>query len=125
MSEHFKHKEHKENQEVPEQGEPDVIGLLKKIQQHLGFLEKKIDLLTSQSSQSSERPFRGKPFSKPYRPGGGGYFPRRENREHGNPPREGNFSQGDRPFRKPHGDENRGGFGPRKKPFFHRRKDRG
>lgn len=43
------------------QAETDVIGLLKKINQKLDFLERKIDAL---ASQSQERSFREKSFSR-------------------------------------------------------------
>ncbi|MBU0634014.1 MAG: hypothetical protein KKB82_07170 [Candidatus Omnitrophica bacterium] len=48
---------------APPQAEQDVVALINKIQQQLVFLEKKIDTLIS---QSSERPFREKHFSKPF-----------------------------------------------------------
>lgn len=107
----------KSHSETPQQ-EPDTLSLLKKMQQQLVFLEKKVDQLLA---QSSERSFKGgpRPFSKPFRHGG-------------NHHRERNFSQGqgqgNRSFdQQPQHNENRGGFGgpPRhKKPFFKRRKDR-
>ena len=115
MSDPFKHPSSSE--QIPPQAGPDVVDLIKKIQQHLVFLEKKIDLLIGQSSQRS---FKTRPFSKPFWPGGHSH--RRENREH-NQSRENNFAQG-RPFNKQRGSENREG-GQRTKPFFHRRKDHG
>lgn len=103
------HSEENEELSVPPQADTDVVSLIKKMQQQLNFLEKKIDILIG---QSPERPFRDreKRFSKPFRPsfGGGskGNFnrgPRREGfshdrpREggfsHGRPPREGGFSK--------------------------------
>ena len=105
------------------QGESDVMALVKKIQQQLVFLEKKIDTLIN---QSSERPFKGKYFSKPFRPLHGRQPSFSHSHHHGkgehNSSREGGFAQG-RPFDKQQGGENRG-FGQRKKPFFRRRKDR-
>ena len=110
------HSEDNEELSVPPQADTDVVSLIKKMQQQLNFLEKKIDILIG---QSPERPFRDreKRFSKPFRPsfGGGGAHkgsfnrgPRREGfshdrpREggfsHGRPPREGGFSK-DRPPR--------------------------
>ena len=105
------HSEENEELSVPPQADTDVVSLIKKMQQQLNFLEKKIDILIG---QSPERPFRDreKRFSKPFRPsfGGGanrGGFnrgPRREGFSHdrpreggfsqGRPPREGGFSQG-------------------------------
>ncbi len=93
MSNHF------ENQPSPvlPQSESEAVTLLKKVQQQLGFLEKKIDILIN---RSPEGPSRGKHFSKPFRSFG-------HSRPHGRPE-----------------DGNRG-FAPKKKPFFHGRKDRG
>lgn len=55
----------------PEQSENELVLELKKMQQQLTFLEKKIDTLISQSQArptghrtSSERPFGRKPFAK-------------------------------------------------------------
>ena len=99
MSEHSQ-----ENEElnVPSQADSDVVSLIKKMQQQLNFLEKKIDILIG---QSPERPFRDreKRFSKPFRPSFGGGSggrdfnrgPRREGFSHDRP-REGGFSH-DRP----------------------------
>ena len=102
MSEHLK-----ENEElsVPPQADTDVVSLIKKMQQQLNFLEKKIDILIG---QSPERSFgdREKRFSKPFRPsfGGGASHgnrdfnrgPRREGGFSHSRPREGGFSH-DRP----------------------------
>lgn len=101
MSEHSKENE---DLSVPPQTDSDVVSLIKKMQQQLNFLEKKIDILIG---QSPERPFkdREKRFSKPFRPsfGGGAHHgkrdfnrgPRREGFSHDRP-REGGFSH-DRP----------------------------
>lgn len=99
--------------DVSESGQPeeerqettDVAGLLKKIQQHLIFLEKKIDALMT---QSTERPAFKKDFSsRPARPFG-----------------RSNWSGGGK--RHHHG-EKRGGFGGRERSFGDRgeRPDRG
>ena len=135
---------------TPSQAEPDVLSLLKKMQQQLTYLEKKVDLLLN---QSAEKPFPEKRFSKPFRSGGHG-GPRHGHgegrRDFGGPPRdrgfsgrpdhrpgernfsrdrqdrgprEGNFSSNRPPFDRPREGGNRG-FEPRKKPFFQRRKDR-
>ena len=139
------------SEEVAPQAEPDVLSLLKKMQQQLTYLEKKVDLILNQSSEKS---FPEKRFSKPFRSGGhggprhgGGHgegrrdfaprdrnFSRPDNRSGGGGfsrdrqdrgPRDGNFSGGNRPFDRPREGGNRGGgFEPRKKPFFQRRKDR-
>jgi len=91
MSEHT---EDNEELSVPPQTDSDVVSLIKKMQQQLNYLEKKIDLLIG--GQSPERPFRDreKRFSKPFRPSfGGGSGGRDFNR---GPRREGGFSS-DRP----------------------------
>lgn len=52
-----------ESSSVPPQVEPDIAGLIIKMQQQLVFLEKKIDTLIG---KASERPFEGKSHSKPF-----------------------------------------------------------
>lgn len=133
--------------------EQDIAASVNKMQKQLVFLEKKIDILIS---QSQERPPKERHFSKPfrsfdrsYRPGqyydkrdqggdsrersilAGHHFEKRrpdENRGFGGPKRDygddrENNPGQDRNFKKKHGGEKRG-FDPRKKPFFHKRKDR-
>ena len=100
-----------------EQAEQDVITMIKKIHQQLIFLEKKIDTLIN---QSSGKRFEVKRFSKPLQPfERSSYYGRGKQ---GNPSRERSFAQS-RPFDKQQGDESRG-FGHRKKPSFHHRKER-
>lgn len=145
MSEHPE--ENEELSELPP-ADSDVVALIKKMQQQLVYLEKKIDILIG---QSAEKPFRDgeKHFSKPFRPsfGGGGHHgkgnfhrgPRREGFSHGHSreggfshdrsreggfsqerPREKSFGQG-RPFdRKP--DAGPRGFAHGNKPFSRHRK---
>ena len=129
MTEQFK----SDNPSAPQQSETDVVVLIKKMQQQLAFLEKKIDLLVS---QSQEKPFREKsfsrpsrPFDRPYRPGG--HYP--DKRDHGEGSRERSFRPGhysdkrdqgegsrERSFRPTHhfekrqGEEQRSFDGPRK-----------
>jgi hypothetical protein len=98
------HPEEDEGLSVPPQADSDVVSLIKKMQQQLNFLEKKIDILIG---QSPERSFgeREKRFSKPFRPSFGGgthhgkrdfhHGPRREGFS-SDRPREGGFSH-DRP----------------------------
>lgn len=129
-----------ENEEfsVPPQTDSDVVSLIKKMQQQLNFLEKKIDILIG---QSPGRPFgnREKRFSKPFRPsfGGGvhhgkGNFnrgPRKEGFSHDHR-REGGFSQdrpGERSFDRERPFDRKPGAGPRgfghgDKPFLRHRK---
>ncbi len=126
--------------------EPDMATMLKKIQQQLAFLEKKIDTLLAQSSQgksyeqkSFSRPFRSDrpsrpPFrdGRPSRPFRDERGPRHSDRPRGfgGAPRSddsGNrsFGGGVRTFDNPHG-QRRSGGGFHKgggKPFF-RRKER-
>lgn len=141
-----------DNFSTPQQTESDVLVLIKKMQQQLTYLEKKIDILIN---QSQEKPFREKHFSKPFRSfsrpdrpgrysdkrGQGGdsrersfhpgpSFEKRPQDEHrgfGGPKKDysvgrENSSSQDRPFKKKYSDSKRG-FDPRKKPFFHQRKD--
>ena len=107
--------EFKQEPSTPQQVDLDVLGVLRRMQQQLGFLEKKIDTLIKQSSEKPS--FRDKHFSKSFRPGGFGHS---HHHDKGGP-REGNFS-GERPFNR-EGNQG-GGFGQRKKQFFPRRKDR-
>ena len=90
--------------------EQDVVVLIKKMQQQLTFLEKKIDILISQSQAKS---FGEKHFSKPFRS---------FDRPHRRPGREHGYASAEKSFDR--GEESRG-FGQKKRPFFHKRKDRG
>lgn len=141
-----------DNSSTPQQTESDVLVLIKKMHQQLAFLEKKIDILIS---QSQERPFREKKFSKPSRPFGRPYSSDsyQGKRNQGEGFRERSFHSG-HPFKKRQEDKNQGfgvpkrnynddressssqeghfkkkfggkkrGFDPRKKSSFLRRKD--
>ena len=107
---------------VPDQTGTEVVSLLKRLQQQLLFLEKKIDMLISQSQQrpSSERPFRKPPFSKPSRPFG-------QFHHHGKGEPERIFRAKDsaqgRHSEHRQRDAKRN-FGPRAKPFLGKRKER-
>jgi hypothetical protein len=55
---------------IPDGAEDEVVSMLKKLQQQLLFLEKKVDLLISQSKERphgdravTDRPFRKRPFT--------------------------------------------------------------
>ena len=97
--------------------EPDMLSLLRKIEERLASLERKIDQL---SNKSQERPpFRDKQFSKPFR--SFGQSPRHG--QGGQNPQERSFSN-ERPFRK-NRDDDRQGFDKKKKPFFHKKKEFG
>lgn len=114
--------EEQEEQDAEETkgGDEGVMVMLKRMQQQLAFLEKKIDTLLSQSSQQpsrgSDRPrYNDRGFSRPARPfgnsyggdrGGPGARDRGPSRDRGDyPPRGRSF---DRPPRR---DDSRGGSG--------------
>lgn len=110
--------------------ESDVIAILKKLQQQMVFLEKKLDLIISQqaSGASSSQPtgersfdrpsFKDKHFSKPpfrsYGPPQGGGF--RGDRDRG--PRQDRGDRGDRPSGPP-----RGGFSQSRPSYGRPRRD--
>ena len=121
MSEHFKH-----DTSIPPQTEPEVLALIRKMQQQLAFLEKKIDILIKQSSEKSfERPFQKRSFSRPFRPGGFSHSHPRNQGERSNGPGEKDFAQSQRrPFDRPQGNETRE-FSRGRKAFFRRQKNRG
>jgi hypothetical protein len=128
----------------------DVAALIKKMQEQLASLEKKIDILIN---QSQARPFGEKHFAKPFRSFGhprrrfakeqdnfsgekrsypGRHFEKRDGRENREFDRkkkaydhspESDFGQ-KRHFKKSYRGEKRG-FDQKKKPFFYKRKDRG
>jgi hypothetical protein len=112
---------------IPDRSETDVVSLLNKMQQQLLFLEKKIDLLISQSQgrpsgekTSQDRPFRKRPFSKPFRSFD---HPQHHGKgEHGHNPRERDAAKGHFYERRP-GEKSRGPSS-KKKPFSFKRKDR-
>jgi len=123
MNEQFNHNP----SDVPDQTGTDVVSLLKKMQQQLLFLEKKIDILINQSQEkpfreklSPKRPFRKRPFSKPLR--SFGHSHRQGKEEHERSPRKKDSAQG-RHSEHRQRDEDRG-FSPKKKPFSYKRKDR-
>lgn len=113
------HKNHASSSEP--QNESDPVALLKKIQQHLVFLEKKIDTLIGQqspgNSQGNNNPGNSfkRNFSRPPRPFGHPHGGGRGKPSHrpgpGGPPREHRSFEG-----APRGDSP--GFFRKKKPFF-------
>src|SRR3990167_2038653 len=115
MNEHFKD----DTSSVSPQAEPNVMTAIKKIQEQLGFLEKKIDILIK---QSSARPLKETVFPKPCRPGGSGPPRYQAGGGRDDRPRENSFSQ-ERRFDKRHSGGNRG-FGQQEKQLFPRRKGR-
>ena len=127
MTEPFKN----DNSAAPKHTDSEVLVLVKKMYEQLAFLEKKINVLIN---QSQEKPFR--PASRPpYRPnnyydkrgpredsrergGHGHYAEKRQEVEH----RQEYSSGPDGHFKKKFGGPKKG-FGPRKTPFFNKRKD--
>jgi hypothetical protein len=113
--------------EVPDKSDTDVASLLKGMQQQLLFLEKKLDLLISQSQgkpsgerASPDRSFRKRPFSKPFRSFD---HPQRHGQgERGHNPRERDSAPGHFYERRP-GEKGRSPS-PRKKSFSFKPKDR-
>ena len=106
-------------QEAPEQ---DLAFLIRKLQQQVLFLEKKIDTLIK---QSESRPFEKKAHQRSYR--SFGHSQDRFERAHADASQDKNFgrsSQGHaHQFGKRQGSE-KSGFDQKKKPFYFKRKDR-
>ena len=112
--------EQSKNQASPnaQHNEQDLISLIKKLQEHLVILERKIDALSNASkppreSRGDDRYFKEKRFSKPFRPFKHSHQHKKDFRPHS---RE-EDSSGEQGFKKHHGDDKRG-FGPKKKKFF-------
>ena len=102
--------------------ESELLELVKRIQQQLGFLEKKIDTLLSQQSQSPAKPFEHQRFPKPFRPFRGPRpefrrFDRQDKGGEGAAPR--SFDRG------PGGDSGHRKFGKGRKNFFRDKKHKG
>ena len=143
--------QHNDSLPKPEAGQ-DVVALIKKMQQQLESLEKKVDILIN---QSQAKPYSEKRFSKPFRSfgpshhrpdrerdntfGERGYRPRRHfekrnneesrefsprKREYDNPQESAPARPTEGHFKRRYGQEDKG-FDPKKKPFFHKRRDRG
>ncbi|HAJ57319.1 MAG TPA: hypothetical protein DCL35_06065 [Candidatus Omnitrophica bacterium] len=119
------------NPEAQQHADQDVLALIKRMQQQLSFLEKKIDILIGQSQERpfksrpyQSRPYQGKPYQdKPYQDKPYQDKPYQGKREYRDNSGERSFDRGRR-FEKPREDENRG-FGQKKKPFYHKSKHRG
>ena len=126
MSDNFDEDEIEEQDEQDAEetkgGAEDVMGLLKRMQQQLSFLEKKIDTLLSQStqqpSQGSDRPrYNDRGFSRPPRPFGNSYGgdrggPRSSSSDRGPSRDRGDYPPRGRSFdRPPRRDDSRGGSG--------------
>jgi hypothetical protein len=112
---------------IPDGPDTEVFDLLKKMQQQMLFLERKIDLLIRQSQdrQPGERPFSNRPshkrpFSKQYRPFD--HSRHRSRGEHGHNPRESESAPVPFYENRPRGKSR--GANPRKKTFSFKRKDK-
>ena len=113
MSEQFKNNA----SSGPQLSEPDLVALVKKLQDHLVILERKIDSLINKQ-QEQRRPFQEQRFSKPFRPPfRGSHQGKGEYNSHS---RENKFAPGQN-FKKHHSDESRG-YGEKKKPYFFKKK---
>lgn len=97
----------------PASEEQDIAVLIKKMQQQLVFLEKKIDILIN---QSQTRPSGDKNFSRPSRPFGRPH--RSFDRERGDSSGEKRFDRGRR-FEKRSGSDESRGFDHKKKEYEH------
>jgi hypothetical protein len=129
-------KQDQQDDEVVESGSSgDVIFLLKKLQEQLTFLERKVDILVNQSkdkpSFNRERTFSKTPFrSGPSAYGAVRHGGRPDSRsERSGPPRERSYEPGNRApsGERSYGDrDSRGsrGFAGKKKPFFSKSKER-
>jgi hypothetical protein len=97
--------------------ESEAVMLIKRLNQRLDFLEKKIDTLLAQSQ--TRPPFREKTFQRPpFRPSSRYIQPDRTDRD---PRREKKFEA---PRPEGQGHQSRSAFVPKKKLFYHKRKER-
>jgi hypothetical protein len=114
--------------EEADPSETDLVSLVKRMQQQLNYLEKKIDVLISQSqpkpfrerTERPERPYQKRTFSKPPRS-----FDRprpRSREEHESSPREREAAP--RRFYERFDPAKKRGANPKKRPFSPRRTDR-
>lgn len=111
---------------VSEDSDTDVVSLLKRIQQQVLFLEKKIDLLIGQSQgkssgakSSPDRPFQKRSFAKPFR--SFDHPQHRSQGEYGRTPGERDSARGHVYEHRPSQNSRSAGAG--KKPFALKRKD--
>ncbi|MCM8812372.1 MAG: hypothetical protein NC924_00360 [Candidatus Omnitrophica bacterium] len=108
----------REHSSSPQQTESELAAMMKRMQQQLVFLERKIDLLLG---QSGERPVESRNFSKSRRPFDAAFRPEGAGRRAG---RESHFPA-ERSYEPPQKSEGAGAFRQRQKPFYQRRKRRG
>ncbi len=107
----------------------DVVFLLKKLQEQLTFLERKVDILINQSKEkpsfNKERTFSKPPFrSSAPSYGSSRHGGRPDVRpERSGPPRERTYESGNRGA-KPYGNSDSRGFAGKKKPFYSKSRER-
>jgi hypothetical protein len=113
--------------EEPDPSETDIVSLLKRMQQQLNFLEKKIDILISQSQEKPfgektfpNRTFRKRPFSKPLH--SFDHSQRHSKGEHEHSPRDRDSAQ--RHFYERRKPENKRSPHAKRKPYYPQQKDR-
>lgn len=109
---------------IPSGQQGEVVFLLKKLQEQLTFLERKVDLLVSQSKEKASFN-KERAFSKPpFRSSLSFYGPSRHGGrlEHSGPSRERTYESSNRPA-KPYGHSDSRGFAGKKKPFFQKHRD--
>jgi hypothetical protein len=111
---------------IPDEADHNIFSLLKKMQQQLLFLEKKVDLLISQSQERThgeravtDRPFRKRPFIQ--RPHSSEYPRHRPKGERTTSPSESDSARGH--FYEHHLRGKSRGPVPKRKPFTHKRRD--
>jgi len=107
MNEDFK----EEDSPAPPQQEQQVLDLVKRLQQQIISLEKKVDTLLSRSAQRANE---GKTFSKPFRSYGHSQYQGRPRHRDSSGERDSSAGR----YGKQRGEENRG-TDQRKKPFYH------
>ena len=101
----------------PQPNQPDLVALIRKLEDHLVILERKIDGLINKQ-QEHRRPFQEQRFSKPFRPSfKGSHHGKGEYNSHS---RENKFAPGQN-FKK-HNDGEHKSFGDKKKPYFFKKK---
>jgi hypothetical protein len=111
----------------PPETDTDIVSLLKRMQQQLNFLEKKIDILISQSQEKTfgekpfpNRSFQKRPFSKPLHSFDRSQRHSRGDHEHS--PRDRDSAQGR--FYERRKPENKRSPNAKRKPYYPQRKDR-
>ncbi len=108
----------------------DVVFLLKKLQEQLTFLERKVDILINQSKEkpsfNKERTFSKPPFRSPSSAyGASRHGGRPDSRsERSDPPRQRSYESGNRSSERSYGNSSSSSFAGKKKPFFTKKRER-